>query len=571
MEESTDKGTGSGTGNNNGNGNGNGKGVGGSSSQIRKQQEEQHVFVVYEEVLKKLEEDDRPEVKQPGFKKALWDHFHRLPARYAMDVSVERAEDILMHMKLLEAARSPVKKLSFTVKVVHVSPDDDDDSTINISRRSIHPPPSFDSFRMNFVRQASLSKNQDEETDLTFCRPMHEITFSAEDKPLVLSQITHLLGDLGLNIQEAHAFSTNDGLSLDVFLVTGWHHDEPEQLTQALQKEIDTIMMQPWGAVRWTPKTEDAEHSMPEDCVESTHPILPDHIKIPSDGTDEWEIDVKCLIFGKKVASGTYGDLYRGSYFGQDVAIKVIKNDRLSDDMLREFRQEVYILRKVRHKNVVQFIGACTKPPSLCIVTEFMSGGSLYEHLHKHKAVIKLPSLIRIALDIAKGMDYLHQHNIIHRDLKTANILIDEKETVKIADFGVARVKSSSGIMTAETGTYRWMAPEVIEHKQYDQKADVFSFGVVLWELLTQKVPYEYLTPLQAAIGVVQKGLRPVIPKGTNPKLTELMEKCWRQDPVKRPDFARIVEYLQLIANEDGVKTDGNHKLGLLSFLKLNK
>ncbi|KAF5766727.1 putative dual-specificity kinase TKL-Pl-4 family [Helianthus annuus] len=97
-------------------------------------------------------------------------------------------------------------------------------------------------------------------------------------------------------------------------------------------------------------------------------------------------------------------------------------------------------------------------------------------------------------------------------------------QVVKVADFRVARVQTESRVMTAETGTYRWMAPEVIEHKPYDHIADVFSFAIVLWELLTGEVPYSYLTPLQAAVGVVQQGLRPTIPKQTHPKQAELLE-----------------------------------------------
>jgi serine/threonine protein kinase len=93
---------------------------------------------------------------------------------------------------------------------------------------------------------------------------------------------------------------------------------------------------------------------------------------------------------------------------------------------------------------------------------EFMSGGSVYDYLHKHKGAFKLPALVGVAIDVSKGMNYLHQNNIIHRDLKTANLLMDENGMVKVADFGVARVKVQSGVMTAETGTYRWMAPEVI-------------------------------------------------------------------------------------------------------------
>ncbi|GMY11146.1 serine/threonine-protein kinase sty17 [Fagus crenata] len=166
------------------------------------------------------------------------------------------------------------------------------------------------------------------------------------------------------------------------------------------------------------------------------------------------------------------------------------------------------------------------------------------------KNAFKLPSLLKVSIDVSKGMNYLHQNNIIHRDLKTANLLMDENEVVKVADFGVARVQTQSGVMTAETGTYRWMAPEVIEHKAYDHKADVFSFGIVLWELLTGELPYSHLTPLQAAVGVVQKGIRPTIPKNTYPRLTELLERCWQQDAAQRPDFSEITEILQHIADE---------------------
>ncbi|KAK4261697.1 hypothetical protein QN277_004657 [Acacia crassicarpa] len=287
---------------------------------------------------------------------------------------------------------------------------------------------------------------------------------------------------------------------------------------------------------------------------------LPRCIEIPSDGTDVWEINTNLLKFEDKVGSGSFGDLYKGTYCSQVVAIKVLKPELTNTDMLREFAQEVYIMRKIRHRNVVQFIGACTRPPNPCIVTEFMSRGSLYDFLHKQRGVFKLPSLLKVAIDVSKGMNYLHQNNIIHRDLKTANLLMDENEVVKVADFGVARVKIQSGVMTAETGTYRWMAPEIIEHKPYDQKADVFSFGITLWELLTRELPYSYLTPLQAAVGVVQKGLRPTIPKSTHPRLSELLQRCWQQDPKDRPEFSEIIEILQLIAKEVVDEKANNHK-----------
>ena len=144
------------------------------------------------------------------------------------------------------------------------------------------------------------------------------------------------------------------------------------------------------------------------------------------------------------------------------MAVKILKDVQRNPTQYEEFVQEVSIMRKVRHKNVVQFIGACTVKPNLCSVFEFMSGGSLYDHMRKN-GPLPLGLSFKVALQVAKGMNYLHQMNIIHRDLKAANLLLDETWTIKIADFGVARVwKNMEGVaMTAETGTYRWMAPEV--------------------------------------------------------------------------------------------------------------
>ncbi|WCJ32739.1 ACT-like protein tyrosine kinase family protein [Euphorbia peplus] len=519
---------------------------------------------VYNEVLRRIRDFNFEDANLPGFDDQLWLHFNRLPARYALDVNVERAEDVLTHKRLLQLAEDPANRPAFEVRPVQVYPisngmsidssnsdsamKEDAQSSYFPSKQSIHPPPTFGSSpNLEAVAlQANRFHVDDGDSAVNsishISRPMHEITFSTVDRPKLLSELTFLLAEIGLNIQEAHAFSTVDGFSLDVFVVDGWPREETEELKSALKKEILTFKEQSSSrhpSVSAMNKQNDTRAASFQDCIE-----------IPNDGTDVWEIDSSQLKFGNKVASGSYGDLYKGTYCSQEVAIKVLKPERVSSEMLREFSQEVYIMRKIRHKNVVQFIGACTRPPNLCIVTEFMARGSIYDFLHKHKGMFKLPSLIKVATDVSRGMSYLHQNNIIHRDLKTANLLMDENEVVKVADFGVARVQTQSGVMTAETGTYRWMAPEVIEHKPYDHKADVFSFAIVLWELLTGELPYSYLTPLQAAVGVVQKGLRPTIPKNTHPKITELLEKCWRQDPTQRPDFSEIIDILQQIAKE---------------------
>ncbi|KAL8267931.1 hypothetical protein R6Q59_001729 [Mikania micrantha] len=498
---------------------------------------------VYNETLRRLKESGNDEAKQPGFDDELLAHFDRLPVRYALDVNVESAEDVLVHKRLLSLAHDPANGPAFDVRLVQVCSMSENNSEDlfkydllgRLIPQSIYPPPAFGSstdleaLALEATEISSCNENGTVNTHTNFPRQLHEITISMDDKPKLLNQLTCLLAEIGLNIQEAHAFSTVDHYSLDVFVVDGWPHEETDELRDAIEKKLARLEKQ----------------DLPDHHSSALY-----HFNIPNDGTDEWEIDPQFLTLDHKVASGSYGDLYKGTYRGQEVAIKMLKAENITTNMQQDFIQEVYIMRKIRHKNVVQFIGACTDTSSLSIVTEFMSGGSVYDYLHKQKGTFKLPILLKVASDISKGMNYLHQNNIIHRDLKAANLLMDENDVVKVADFGVARVKAQTGVMTAETGTYRWMAPEVIEHKPYDLKADVFSFGIVLWELLTGRLPYEYLTPVQAAIGVVQKGLRPPIPKNTQPKLAQLLVRCWQKDPSLRPNFSEIIDILKKITTE---------------------
>ncbi|XP_049360563.1 serine/threonine-protein kinase STY17-like isoform X1 [Solanum verrucosum] len=507
----------------------------------------------FNEVLSRLQDLNLEEAHLPGFEDQLWLHFNRLPARYALDVNVERAEDVLMHRRLLQLAKDPENRPAFDVRLVQVHPtyngissnSDDVNSAVKEEYPCIHPPPTFGSSSnlQPFEIDDNNAHVNDGESDANSTsgttRSMHEITFSTINKPKLLTQLTSIVSEIGLNIEEAHVFSTADGFSLDVFVVDGWPYEETGLLKGELQKGIMRSKEQPRHSLV-------AKNGQGQTISES----VSNCVKIPTDGTDDWEIDLRLLKLENRVASGSSEDLYKGTYCCQEVAIKVLKPEQLNMDILKEFSQEVFIMRKIRHKNVVQFIGACRQPPNLCIVTEFMSRGSIYNFLHKQKGAFKLPTLLKVAADVSKGMNYLHQNNIIHRDLKTANLLMDEHGAVKVGDFGVARVQAQTGVMTAETGTYRWMAPEVIEHRPYDHKADVFSFGIVLWELLSGEIPYAHLTPLQAAIGVVQQDLRPRIPEHAHPKLVELVEKCWQQDPTQRPDFSEILDILKRLTKE---------------------
>nr|GEX11226.1 serine-threonine/tyrosine-protein kinase catalytic domain-containing protein [Tanacetum cinerariifolium] len=376
--------------------------------------------------------------------------------------------------------------------------------SIHPGRQSTHPATAFGlSSNREFAFEDSKSELQGGNGVMSAnpSRPLHEITISTSDKPKLLCK-------------------------------------ETEKLRNVLAMEIPRVEEIPWS-----------QDSQPLSSKELEKKKLQGIVPLSVSVVDVWEIDVKLLKFEYRICGGSNGDLYKGTFCTQDVAIKALKDEYLNENVQREFAQEVYIMRKVRHKNIVQFIGACTKPPNLCIVTEFMAGGSVYDFLHNQRGHFNVPTILKIGIHVSKGMNYLHENNIIHRDLKSANLLMDENGIVKVSDFGVARVQNKSGVMTAETGTYRWMAPEVIEHRPYNHKADVFSFGIVLWELLTRKLPYANLTPLQAAIGVVQKGLRPPIPKQAHPDIVGLLEQCWQQDPSLRPEFSEIITILLNLSN----------------------
>ncbi|KAE8734736.1 Serine/threonine-protein kinase HT1 [Hibiscus syriacus] len=190
-----------------------------------------------------------------------------------------------------------------------------------------------------------------------------------------------------------------------------------------------------------------------------------------------------------------------------------------------------------------------------CIVTEYAKGGSVRLFLtRRQNRAVPLKLAVKQALDVARGMAYVHRLGFIHRDLKSDNLLIAADKSIKIADFGVARIEVQTEGMTPETGTYRWMAPEMIQHRPYTQKVDVYSFGIVLWELITGLLPFQNMTAVQAAFAVVNKGVRPVIPNDCLPVLREIMMRCWDINPEVRPPFNDIVKMLE-IAETDVLTT----------------
>lgn len=180
---------------------------------------------------------------------------------------------------------------------------------------------------------------------------------------------------------------------------------------------------------------------------------------------EEWTIELRKLNMGPTFAQGAFGKLYKGTYNNEDVAIKLLEkpedNVERAKLMEQQFQQEVMMLARLKHPNIVRFIGACYKPMVWCIVTEYAKGGSVRQFLNKrhNRSAVPLKVAVKQALDVARGMEYVHGFGLIHRDLKSDNLLISSDRSIKIADFGVARIEVQNEGMTPEMGTYRWMAP----------------------------------------------------------------------------------------------------------------
>lgn len=262
----------------------------------------------------------------------------------------------------------------------------------------------------------------------------------------------------------------------------------------------------------------------------------------------DYEILWEDLTIGEQIGQGACGTVYHGLWYGSDVAIKVFSEQEYSTELVETFRKEVSLMKRLRHPNILLFMGAVTSAERLCIVSEFLPRGSLFRLLQRNTPGMDWKRRVRMALDIARGMNYLHHLNppIVHRDLKSSNLLVDKNWTVKVGDFGLSRLKNST-FLTAKSGkgTPQWMAPEVLRNEPSNEKSDIYSFGVVLWELATEKIPWENLNPMQVvgAVGFMNQRLE--IPQGLDPRWAAIIESCWHDDTQCRPTFHELIERLK--------------------------
>ncbi|XP_023010679.1 raf-1 proto-oncogene, serine/threonine kinase a isoform X2 [Maylandia zebra] len=284
-----------------------------------------------------------------------------------------------------------------------------------------------------------------------------------------------------------------------------------------------------------------------------------DKIKIrPRDKRDSsyyWEIEASEVYLHSRIGSGSFGTVFKGKWHG-DVAVKILKVTDPTPEQFQAFRNEVAVLRKTRHVNILLFMGYMTKD-NLAIVTQWCEGSSLYKHIHVLETNFKMIQLIDIARQTAQGMDYLHAKNIIHRDMKSNNIFLHEGLTVKIGDFGLATVKarwSGSHQVEQPSGSILWMAPEVIrmeDNNPYSFQSDVYSYGIVLFELMTGELPYSQIGNRDQIIFMVGRGyLSPDLSKlyKNCPKaMKRLVADCTKKSKDERPLFPQILSSIELL------------------------
>uniref|UniRef100_A0A3B4DZ53 Mitogen-activated protein kinase kinase kinase n=1 Tax=Pygocentrus nattereri TaxID=42514 RepID=A0A3B4DZ53_PYGNA len=251
---------------------------------------------------------------------------------------------------------------------------------------------------------------------------------------------------------------------------------------------------------------------------------------------DMWEVPFEEISELQWLGSGAQGAVFLGKFRSEEVAIKKVREQKETD---------IKHLRKLKHPNIIGFKGVCTQAPCYCIIMEYCAQGQLYEVLRAGRKITPR-LLVDWASGIASGMNYLHLHKIIHRDLKSPNVLVTHNDAVKISDFGTSKELSDKSTKMSFAGTVAWMAPEVIRNEPVSEKVDIWSFGVVLWELLTGEIPYKDVDSSAIIWGVGSNSLHLPVPSTCPDGFKILMKQTWQGKPRNRPSFRQILLHLDI-------------------------
>ncbi|XP_031424894.1 tyrosine-protein kinase Fes/Fps [Clupea harengus] len=259
---------------------------------------------------------------------------------------------------------------------------------------------------------------------------------------------------------------------------------------------------------------------------------------------DKWVLEHDDVILGQSIGRGNFGEVFSGRLRSDNTptAVKSCR-ENLPTEQKNKFLMEARILKQYDHPNIVKLIGVCTQKQPIYIIMELVQGGDFLSFLRSEGHHLRDTMLIKMAENVAAGMEYLASKKCIHRDLAARNCLVGEKSVVKISDFGMSR-EEEDGVYSAAGGMkqipVKWTAPEALNYGRYTSESDMWSFGVLLWETFSRGIsPYTNMSNQQTR-DEVEKGFRLPAPSNCPPEIFTLMSQCWQYDPRRRPSFTKI-------------------------------
>lgn len=271
------------------------------------------------------------------------------------------------------------------------------------------------------------------------------------------------------------------------------------------------------------------------------------------------KVPYSALRFGDRLGEGGFGVVHKGEWERIPVAIKELTLHSLSREAQESFERETKVMFGLRHPNITQLLAVCVEPGHFCLVMEYLSKGSLFTVLHDPTESLGLDIKYQIATQIAAALVLLHSREIVHRDLKSQNVLLDEAYNAKLSDFGLADIRTQTASIATKRvastatkesiqGTVAWMAPEALKRGRPTNKVDVWAFGMIVWEMLSRKLPFADAASQAIVIHWIASGERETIPEGTPPGLEQLIKDCWEEDPARRPEATVLFKRLQALA-----------------------
>lgn len=253
-------------------------------------------------------------------------------------------------------------------------------------------------------------------------------------------------------------------------------------------------------------------------------------------------IDLEDIKLEEKIGQGGFSEIHKGIWLDLPVAVKIIFDPKITKELKDEFNNEINKLFLVRHPNIISLLGICKNNQKLAIVTELAPNGSLFDFLHKNNLSKEIPNefKVKIIKQLIRTMLYLHENGLVHRDLKSQNLLLDENFNLKLCDFGLMKSFEELNVGSGQfAGTPVYMAPEIFTRKAYNEKIDVFAFGTIVWEIYMRKVPYNGCDANEIKNKVISGEQLP-IGKTIPNVIGEMITKCRSLDSEKRPSFKEL-------------------------------